>query len=388
MRRRTVLVLSRVRGGALLAGAVAVACTACTSGTGSAAGAASTPAAATVTASGTSVPATSSGASATGSSATTPSASGVASASGAGSASTPPPAPASVHANELGRVPVLMYHRISTHPTSDYDRRPSDFTADLTYLEKHDFVPVTAADFVAGRIDIPAGKHPVVLTFDDGSESQFTLAADGKPTPGTALALMQDFAASHPDFPAVGTFYVNAAPFGSKAGEKVLAYLTAHGDEVGDHTVHHDDLHTKTDAVVQSEIADNLAMITAAVPGYKVTTFALPFGSSPRTKALRTAGSSGGVSYDFSGVFAVGAGPAHSPYNATFDPSYIPRIRAENQADAKAADRPYISSYWLPQLVGEPSTLYTSDGDPAHVSYPKGTSIKVAATWKSQAQPY
>ena len=189
---------------------------------------------------------------------------------------------------------------------------------------------MTAANFVAGKIDIPAGKHAVVLTFDDGTETQFALGADGKPKPGTALALMQAFAPTHPDFPAVATFYVNAAPFGSKAGEGVLKYLTDHGDEVGDHTVHHYDLATKSATVAQAEIAQNLTMITAADPGYKVTTFALPFGASPKPKALRLSGSSGGVSYSFAGVFAVGADPSHSPYNAAFEPGYIPRIRAQN----------------------------------------------------------
>jgi peptidoglycan/xylan/chitin deacetylase (PgdA/CDA1 family) len=199
---------------------------------------------------------------------------------------------------------------------------------------------------------------------------------------------MQDFAATHPDFPAIATFYVNAAPFGSAAGEQVLAYLTAHGDEVGDHTIHHYDLRTKTDAVVQSEIAGNLDMILKADPKAKVTTFALPFGSTPKVHVLDRSGSSGGTSYQFTGVFAVGANPSHSPYNAAFDPTYVPRIRAENQADAKAADRPYISSYWLPNLVANATSLYTSDGDPAHVSYPKSTTLQVAAKWKAMAQPY
>ena len=301
--------------------------------------------------------------------------------------SAPPPDPASVHANELGRVPVLMYHRIVEHPTGDYERSPADFVADLTYLEKNGFVPITLADFVAGKIDIPAGKHPVVLTFDDGTTSQFELV-DGKPKAGTAYALMQTFAAAHPDFPAIASFYVNAAPFGTKAGEGALAYLTAHGSEVGVHTVHHYLLSSKTDAVVQSEIADNLAMIHTADPAQKITTMALPFGGRPKVHALAEKGSSGGTSYDLAGVLAVGANPSHSPYNATFDPFYIPRIRAQNVADAKKADQPYISGTWLPQLVADQATLYTSDGDPAHVSYPKTTTLQVAPQWKSEARPY
>ena len=140
--------------------------------------------------------------------------------------------------------------------------------------------------------------------------------------------------------------------------------------------------------MVQSEIADNLAMINKADPAQKVTTMALPFGGRPKVHALAEKGSSGGTSYDLAGVFAVGANPSHSPYNATFDPFYIPRIRAQNVADAKTADRPYVSGTWLPQMVAAKSSLFTSDGDPAHVSYPKTTTLQVAAAWKSQAQPY
>ena len=264
-----------------------------------------------------------------------------------------------------------MYHRIVEHLTGDYERSPADFVADLTYLEKNGFVPITAADFVAGKINIPAGKHPVVLTFDDGTTSQFELGTDGKPKPGTAVALMQTFAAAHPDFPAVATFYVNAAPFGTKAGEGALAYLTAHGNEVGDHTVHHALLTSKSDAVVQSEIADNLRMINTADPAQKVTTMALPFGGRPRVHELAEKGSSGGTSYDFAGVMAVGANPSHSPYNAAFNPFYVPRFRAQNVADAKKLDRPYVSGTWLPALVAQMSSLYTSDGDPARETVPE-----------------
>ena len=360
---------------AVLAGSVVLVASACTSkGSSTAAPSATSPAATTAVAPATSTaaPATSAAASVKASVAAT---------------NAPPPAPASVHANELGRVPVLMYHRILEHPTGDYERSPADFVADLTYLEKNGFVPITLADFVAGKIDIPAGKHPVVLTFDDGTASQFELV-DGKPKAGTAYALMQTFAAAHPDFPAIGSFYVNAAPFGTRAGEGALAYLTAHGSEVGVHTVHHVLLGSRTDAVVQSEIADNLAMINSADPAQKVTTMALPFGGRPRTHALAEKGSSGGTSYDLAGVLAVGANPSHSPYNATFDPFYIPRIRAQNVADAKKADQPYISGTWLPQLVADQSSLYTSDGDPAHVSYPKTTTLQVAPQWKAEAHPY
>jgi peptidoglycan/xylan/chitin deacetylase (PgdA/CDA1 family) len=375
---RTAGATTLVRAAALVA-TVALAGTACTS-KGSTGASSTTPSG--------SAPAATTAAGAAPTSAAPTAGASVAPSASAAATTAAPPDPASVHANELGRIPVMMYHRLVAHPASDYERTPADFVADLTYLEKNGFVPVTAGDFVAGKIDIPAGKHPVVLTFDDGTVSQFALGPDGKPKPGTALALLQKFASSHPDFPAIATFYVNKAPFGTSAGEGALAYLTAHGDEVGVHTVDHPDLTSLTDAKVQAEIADNLVMINKADPAQKVTTMALPFGARPKVHALAEKGSSGGTSYDLAGVFAVGAGPSHSPYNATFDPFYIPRIRAENVADAKKADQPYVSGSLLPQLVADKSELYTSDGDPSKVSYPRTTTLTVAPRWKSEAQPY
>ena len=155
----------------------------------------------------------------------------------------PPPNPASVHANELGLVPVLMYHKLNAHPTSDYDRRPSDFVADLTYLEKNGLYPVTAANFVAGKIDIPAGKHAVVLTFDDGTLTQF-LARSGRQAqaghrPGAAAELRRQATPTSRRWRRSTSM---PRPSAARPARRSSKYLTDHGDEVGDHTVHHYDL--------------------------------------------------------------------------------------------------------------------------------------------------
>lgn len=60
-------------------------------------------------------------------------------------------AAAKVKANELGQVPVLMYHRIVEHPGGQDDRTPEKFRADLERLAKDGYVPVTAAEYVTGR---------------------------------------------------------------------------------------------------------------------------------------------------------------------------------------------------------------------------------------------
>lgn len=70
-----------------------------------------------------------------------------------------PPDPEEVGANELGLVPVLMYHRIVPEPTSVYDRTPEDFRAELQRLADEDYVPVTTAELASGDLDLP--REPI-----------------------------------------------------------------------------------------------------------------------------------------------------------------------------------------------------------------------------------
>jgi peptidoglycan/xylan/chitin deacetylase (PgdA/CDA1 family) len=278
-----------------------------------------------------------------------------------------------------------MYHRITTDVKSVYDRSPADFKADLTVLASQNYVPVTAAELAAGRVDIPAGKHPVVLTFDDASTSQFRLGSDDQPVAGTAVAILLDFAEGHPGFRPTATFYANAAPFGSSNGERVLAWLHEHDFEVGDHTTTHTSLKQLSAAGVQKEIGGNLAMIQRAAPGIRVTTIALPFGVHPKSEVLAHRGSYRGTAYSFAGVFLVGANPAPSPYSASFDPFNIPRIRANSRPNPESQ---YESKYWLAWLQSHPTRRYTSDGDPAHISYPRAAGGTVAARYRAAAAPY
>ena len=119
-------------------------------------------------------------------------------------APTPPPPPplpdpASVGADELGSVPILMYHQLSAQPAGEYDQTPAEFRAELERLHREGYRPITAAQYAAGTVDIPAGTHPVVLTFDDSTTSQLRLTADGAPAPDCAVAILEEFAARHPD---------------------------------------------------------------------------------------------------------------------------------------------------------------------------------------------
>lgn len=301
---------------------------------------------------------------------------------------TPTVDPASVRANELGLVPVLMYHQIVAKPRDVYDQTPAHFRAELEKLASENYVPITAADFATGKIDIPAGKHPVVLTFDDSTLSQFALGADGNPKPDTAVAILEEVAKAHPGFTPTATFFVNNSPFVDADGKKTLGWLHGHGFDIGDHTMSHANLRQVPAGRAQQEIAGNLAMIDKAVPGIAVDTLALPYGAYPQEKALAHQGSAAGTSYAFKGVYLVGSNPSHSPFHKAFDPFNIPRIRSGDPALQSAADKPFVSDYYLTWLQQHPASRYTSDGDPARISFPKSFAGVLSAKFKAEANPY
>jgi peptidoglycan/xylan/chitin deacetylase (PgdA/CDA1 family) len=295
------------------------------------------------------------------------------------------PAPAEVGANELGEVPVLMYHRIVAAPESVYDRTPEAFRAELVRLAKEDYVPVTAASYVDGTFDIPAGTHPVVLTFDDGDPTQFTLDAAGKPAAGTAVSIMLEVAAEFPEFRPVATFFVNADPFGDPGGPRTLPWLTAHDMEVGNHTATHANLGTSTPDEARQEILAQDQAIRRAVPGAVPATLAFPFGATPDDPGLALHGVVGQAEYRYRGAFLVGANPAPSPYAADFDPAAIPRIRSQ---DAAGEDFEHCSTVWLDKLAADPSARYTSDGDPDRIAFPASSRQAPAARFAGRASAY
>jgi peptidoglycan/xylan/chitin deacetylase (PgdA/CDA1 family) len=271
----------------------------------------------------------------------------------------------SVAANELGDVPVLMYHRIVEKPASVYDRTPADLRAELERLARERYVPVTAADYTAGKIDIPAGTHPVVLTFDDADPTQFKLTPQGDPAAGTAVAIMHDVAARYPGFRPVATFYVNGDPFGDPGGTKTLPWLREHGMDVGNHTLTHANLRKAGALGAQRDISRGDQAIRHAIPGTEPATIALPFGIHPTDQALALSGSSDGVPYRYRGVFLVGSNPAPSPYSPQFDPLRIPRIRSQAGNGEEAQ---FGSTVWLDKLAADPARRFTSDGVPNRIA--------------------
>jgi len=289
------------------------------------------------------------------------------------------PQASTIGADELGSVPVLMYHQLLAAPKGVYDQTPAQFRAELQQLYASGYRTITAADLVAGKVDVPAGRSPMVLTFDDSTTSQYAELPDGRVDPRSAVGILVEVARRYGETRPVATFYVNSEPFAGK--DRYLASLSALGMELGDHTAGHANLRALDDTGIQRELIAGLNVIRRAAPRAKVTTVALPFGARPHNPRVSHRGAHGGQTYGFAGVLLVGSGPARSPFHKGFNALAVPRIRS----GLRTGDQAFTSTYWLPRLR---ATRFVSDGDPETISFPRAKRPLLSPRLASRANPY
>ncbi len=264
-------------------------------------------------------------------------------------------------ANPTGRIPVLEYHVIGGEKNTLYTRTAASYRNDLEQAYKLGYRPITIAQMLDKDFrDVPAGMSPVVVVFDDASDSQFRyLEKDGKLVidPTSGVGIWEDFARSHPGWKNRGVFcmlnggaaghnfFGDSPKFNGQKKEwrfQKVKYLADQGHELCDHTLWHMKLSQYPDAAVQEQIARNAMGIDSAVPGYKIRTLALPYGLWPKNRALAWQGSwtdpksKQTHSYKFDAVLEVSGGPTRSPYDPQFNPKSINRIEAIGDDIVKA----------------------------------------------------
>ncbi|MBN1219315.1 MAG: polysaccharide deacetylase family protein [Anaerolineae bacterium] len=277
------------------------------------------------------------------------------------------PAPYFADANELGKVLVLEYHRLG-HPELRFQRTPANFRADLQRLYQSGYYPVNFVDLVRGLPEVPAGKKPVVLTFDDSDISQFRVLDDNTIDADTAVGIILNFHTQHPDWPARATFFVlgndNAdhfSVFGQPRWAKAKAqFLVNQGMELGSHTVSHASLAAMTAERIEWELAVSQHVIEELAPGYSVESLSVPYGEFPYTMDFLKAGQWGDYSYTYSGNAAAWGGPTISPFDSAFDPYHVSRLEVTSD----------FLNHWLTYFEQNPHEYYISDGDPNRVTAP------------------
>lgn len=277
--------------------------------------------------------------------------------------------------NELGAVPILMYHYISDEP-GEWNRSPEQFRADLEYLYAEGYYLTSMHQYITGAIDIPAGKTPVILTFDDGGESQFRFLV--RPNgellidPDSAVGILEEFYYRHPDFGRGAVFYILPyLPFGldddrneqRRFAKRKLEFLLARGYELGNHTIGHADLSQLDDEQIKEQLALAVDTIQEWLPGTPVETVALPFGAYPPNgdTTLLANFTYEGRTYQHKAALMVGVGPAHSPFDARYDPMWLPRIGTTDDN---------LVAWFGDFLQVTPAMRYISDGNPEVVTIP------------------
>jgi hypothetical protein len=323
----------------------------------------------------------------------------------------PPAKLAALQVDETGRIPILMYHAIgaSAHRGARYDTQglniaPETFRKHLALMYAAHWYPVNMRDVLTSHLNIPAGKTPVVITFDDARGTQFHYLPDGTIDPNCAVGLLERFHEQHTDWPLRATFYVlpksawNPVPFWQLGREtKKLRYLVADGFEIANHSTTHRLMTHLSGTELCWEMAECQRYVRDRAPAATMDTMALPGGAAPKNHALWNSllkGRLGKIVYRNRCILMAWGGPSRSWADKKFDPDRVTRIGAgpgwieralQRMTQAKKTHgflRPYVSD-GNPDTVAVPRTdrkmvdLHRLDGAQL-VTYDDSTNLKTA----------
>lgn len=290
--------------------------------------------------------------------------------------------------DELGEVPIMMYHGIHNKNNSDteyiggnvdkngYQRTSEAFRNDLEFYYNQGYRMIRLTDYVDGNIDVELGKSPIILTFDDGLENNIKVTGlDEKGNiiidPNSAVGILENFKEKYPDYNITATFFVNGGLFGQEEyNEKILNWLVENGYDIGNHTYSHVDF-TDVDANKSMEQVGRIyEMLDSIIPEKYVNIVALPFGSpySLEHENMQYIFNSNynNHNYQTKSTLRVGWKSESSPYHINFNPKFLKRIRAY---DNNGEEFDIKMNFKLLE-----STRYISDGDKNIIAIPSSKS--------------
>lgn len=252
--------------------------------------------------------------------------------------------------NELGNIPIMMYHGIidktddQTEYTGGnvdkdgYNRTVESFREDLEFYYQSGYRMIRLQDYIDGNIDVEYGKSPIVLTFDDGNENNIKVTGLDESgniiiDPNSAVGVLEEFKKKYPDYNVTATFFVNGGLFNqSEYNEKILKWMIDNGYDIGNHTKTHIDIKKSSSDKVQEEIAYVYDQLERIIPDKYVKIIALPFGS-PYVKTHDNfkyvlSSSYNGNTYETVAALRVGWESEVSPFSKDFDKTFLKRCRA------------------------------------------------------------
>ncbi len=252
--------------------------------------------------------------------------------------------------NELGLVPVMMYHDIvnidnaATPYTGGnvdkdgYNRTTEAFRSDLEMYYQKGYRMIRLKDYIEGHIDTEFGKSPIVLTFDDGNKGNIRIMGrDDKGNliidPNSAVGILEDFKYKYPDFNVTATFFLNEGLFQQpEYDEEIIKWLVDNDYDIGNHTKGHIDFSKVDEIDTQYSIAYMYQKLDKIIPNQYQKIIALPFGSPYKREhpifPYILKGEHEGYQYETKATLRVGWEANLSPYHKDFDKKFVKRIRA------------------------------------------------------------
>ena len=252
--------------------------------------------------------------------------------------------------NELGKVPIMMYHSIINMKDSEtkniggnvdkdgYNRTTESFIRDLEFYYNEGYRMVRLNDYINGNVDVEYGKSPIILTFDDGNDN--SIKVNGLDNDGniiidenSAVGILESFKKKYPDFNITATFFVNEGLFKqNKYNEQILKWLVDNNYDIGNHTKGHIDISKKSSNEVSTSVGYIYNTLDKIIPDRYVKIVALPFGS-PYKKEHANFNSVlnseyNNIKYETISALRVGWEPEVSVFNKDFDKTFLKRVRA------------------------------------------------------------
>lgn len=293
--------------------------------------------------------------------------------------------------NELGNVPIMMYHGIVNKLDSEteyiggnvdkdgYHRTTESFIKDLEFYYSEGYRMIRLNDYVNGIVDVSLGKSPIILTFDDGLTNNIKvlgLDEDGNIIidPNSAVGILESFKKKYPDYNVTATFFVNGGLFRqSEYDEKILNWLVSNGYDVGNHSYTHADFTKISESKAIEEIGKVYNLLDKYIKGKYVNIVALPYGS-PYKKSHSNfnhimVAKYDNVVYNTISTLQVGWESNYSPFSTNFDKSFIKRIRAYDNNGTN-----FDITHNFNRLK---ENRYISDGDKNKIVFPKENEDKI-----------
>ncbi len=284
--------------------------------------------------------------------------------------------------NELGEIMIIMYHGVDENidDTNIYHRSVMGFKSDLNRIYNDKYYIISLKDYINNEINVPLGYTPIVITFDDGLSSAFSLTYNEEnelvPKKDTALYILNEYREKYNRPNATATFFINTKnpPFyGFGKDIDRINYLIDNGYDIGNHSHQHPLMKNMSKEDIQKEIALTESYIKNIRPDYHMIAFAYPYGGVPHIDNIPYVleGEYEGTNYKYNvSLLASPTNNTTNIYNIDFNPYFVPRIRGTNTSD-------FDLGWYFDYYERKPEYRFISDGDKDTVTLLRGSEVKL-----------